>query len=106
MKHMLEICDRSKQVLDVVHNRQADKQSKAKMRYDVKTKIAKFELGNLVLALQNISGKPLATKFDGLFKVLCLLIISSNLLDIKSLNICYTLTRYTNVISGKSLLVV
>ncbi len=53
-----------------MHGKQEASHDKAKKRYDVGTRVVLFAPGDLVLALQNVNGKPLATKFDGPFRVL------------------------------------
>ena len=70
VQFMLETREKVQSALDFVHDKQLVSQEKAKERYDENSRLQEFEPGDLVLALQNVDGKPLCTKFAGPYKII------------------------------------
>ena len=68
--YLLKIGNNMHLVKDVVHAEQAKQQERNERLYNRKSKPLKLKVGDLVLVLVNVDGKPLNMKFTGPHKIL------------------------------------
>ena len=70
IKFMLDLRDKLATCQELAMEHAKESQSKAKVWYDRQARQRTFEIGQLVLVLLPVQGKPLQTKYQGPFKVI------------------------------------
>ena len=70
IKFMLDLRDKLATCQELATEHAKESQSKAKVWYDRQARQRTFEIGQLVLVLLPVQGKPLQTKYQGPFKVI------------------------------------